>query len=173
MKGTETKTTGLKVRLAQPGDEGLILQLIKELAEYENLLNQVEATEAQVYKTLFETKYAEVLIGEYQNKPVSYALFFHNYSTFLAKPGIYLEDLYVRPEYRHMSFGKVMIASVAKLAIERDCGRMEWSCLNWNEPSLKFYKQLGAVTMDEWMTHRVTGDALVNLADLSNERKID
>jgi GNAT superfamily N-acetyltransferase len=166
MINIETKIPEFKVRLAQKGDQGIILGFIKELAGYEELLEQVEATEEMLYNTLFEKQYAEVLIGEYQGKAVCYALFFHNYSTFLAKPGIYLEDLYVQPEYRHFGFGKLMISNLAKIAVERDCGRLEWSCLDWNEPSLQFYKQLGAEVKKEWVTHRVTGMSLENLANL-------
>jgi len=160
----ETKIPEFKIRIAKDGDEGIILGFIRELAEYENLSDQVEATEEKLHNTLFVKKYAEVLIGEYNGSPVCFVLFFHNYSTFLTKPGIYLEDVYVKPEFRHLGLGKIMISKVAKIAVERDCGRMEWACLDWNEPSLQFYKRLGAKAMEEWVTHRLTGDSLLELA---------
>ncbi len=115
--------------------------------------------------SLFVRKAAEVIIGEYDGEPVGFALFFHNFSTFLGRPGIYLEDLYIRPEMRGRGYGKTLLAFLAKLAKERNCGRFEWWCLDWNEPSINFYKSIGAIPMDEWTVYRVTGQALDDLAD--------
>ncbi|MCB0360680.1 MAG: GNAT family N-acetyltransferase, partial [Bdellovibrionales bacterium] len=136
------------------------------LAEYERLSHEVVSSEADLAEALFgERPYAEVVIGEYKQSPVSFALFFHNYSTFVGKPGLYLEDLYVKPEMRGKGFGKVMLAYLARLARERGCGRFEWSVLDWNEPALQFYRSIGAVPMDEWTVQRLDGSALEQLAD--------
>ena len=116
-------------------------------------------------ESLFEKKAAEVIIGEYEGEPVGFALFFHNFSTFLGQPGIYLEDLYVKPEMRGKGIGKVMLSFLAKLAVQRNCGRLEWWCLDWNEPSIRFYKQMGAVPMDEWTVYRLHGKALAEVAE--------
>lgn len=148
------------IRTATENDLSLILQFIKQLAEYEKLLHEVIATEEILRKSLFEQKMAEVVIGEEDGKPVGFALFFHNFSTFLGKPGIYLEDLYVKPEYRGKGYGKKLLSHLAKLALERDCGRLDWSCLDWNEPSIKFYKSLGALPMEDWTVFRLTGESL-------------
>lgn len=154
-----------EIRGATEEDLPLILALIRELAEYERLSHEVSATEDGLRKWLFgEHQVAEVLIGESDETPVAFALFFHNFSTFLGKPGIYLEDLYVRPEYRGQGMGKAMLARLARLAKERGCGRLEWSVLDWNEPSIRFYEALGAVAMDDWTVYRVTGTALDDLA---------
>lgn len=146
--------TDFRIRFAEKKDVPLILRFIKELAEYEKMLDEVKATEADLAKYLFERKNAEVILGEYQDQPVAFALFFHNFSTFLGKPGIYLEDLYVKPEMRGMGIGKAMLSFLAGLAVERDCGRLEWSCLDWNEPSIGFYKHL---ERGRWMNGRCTG----------------
>lgn len=159
-----TKLEGFKLRFAEPEDVSLILKFIRELADYEKMSHEVVATEEALMESLFERKMAEVIIGEYRNKPVAFALFFHNYSTFLGKPGIYLEDLYVKPEIRGIGIGKVMLSFLAKLAIQRKCGRLEWWCLDWNEPSIQFYKHLGAVPMDEWTVYRVHNEELDELA---------
>lgn len=160
----DKKLEHFKIRFATIKDVSLILEFIRDLADYENMLHEVVATEEVLIESLFERKMAEVVIGEYKNKPVAFALFFHNFSTFLGRPGIYLEDLYVKPEMRGKGIGKVMLSFLAKLAIERKCGRLEWWCLDWNEPSIHFYKQLGAVPMDEWTVFRVYGEALKKLA---------
>jgi GNAT superfamily N-acetyltransferase len=155
----------IKIRFATSSDVLLILQFIKELAEYEQLLNEVVATEEILQETLFGSKsHAEVIIGYIDEKPVSFALFFHNFSTFLGKPGIYLEDLYVKPEARGQGIGKIMLAYLAKLAKDRKCGRLEWWVLDWNETAIKFYKSIGAKAMDEWTVYRVTNQALDDLA---------
>jgi GNAT superfamily N-acetyltransferase len=155
----------LEIRIATKDDVPLILSLIKELAEYERLSHEVVATEQVLGDSLFgERRVAEVLIGHHRGEPAGFALFFHNFSTFLGKPGIYLEDLYVRPRYRGMGFGKTLLRRVAKLAKERGCGRLEWSVLDWNEPAIGFYKSLGASPVSGWTVYRVTGEALDDLA---------
>ncbi len=160
-----TKIKNLTIRPATEDDVPVILSLIKGLAEYEKLAHEVVATEELLSATLFGPHpVAEVILGDYDGKPVSFALFFHNYSTFLGRPGIYLEDLFVKPEMRRRGFGKVMLAYVAYLAKERQCGRLEWSVLDWNEPAWKFYKSIGAVPMDQWTVHRVTGEGINRLA---------
>lgn len=161
----DTKIEGFKIRFATEVDVPLILQFIKELADYEKLLHEVVATEEVLMETLFENKDAEVVIAEYNNEPVGFALFFHNFSTFLGRPGLYLEDLYVKPEMRGKGFGKTLLAFLANLAKQRKCGRFEWWCIDWNEPSINFYKSIGAVPMDEWTVYRVHNDALTNLAN--------
>ncbi|CCD05145.1 TPA: N-acetyltransferase family protein [Legionella pneumophila] len=155
-----------KIRFAILSDVPLILQFIKELAEYEQLLHEVVATEDILQETLFGPKsHAEVVIGYLEEKPVSFALFFHNFSTFLGRPGIYLEDLYVRPEARGQGIGKMMLSYLAALAKNRKCGRLEWWVLDWNETAINFYKSIGAKPMDEWTVYRVTEQALDNLAN--------
>lgn len=160
----DTKLENFKLRFAEEKDVPLILQFIKELADYEKLLHEVVATEETLMNSLFKQKAAEVIIGEYENQPVSFALFFHNFSTFLGRPGIYLEDLYVKPEMRGKGIGKLMLSFLGKLAIERGCGRLEWWCIDWNKPSIEFYKSMGAIPMDEWTVYRVCDDALIDLA---------
>jgi GNAT superfamily N-acetyltransferase len=154
-----------RVREASEGDVPLILSLIRELAEYEKLSHEVVATEEGLRESLFAgRRYAEVLIAEHDGAPAGFALFFHNFSTFLGKPGIYLEDLYVRPEFRGSGIGKKLLVNLARLAKERGCGRLEWWVLDWNESSIGFYKKLGAVPMDDWTVYRVAGTALEDLA---------
>lgn len=157
-----------EIKAATVEDVPLILTFIKGLAEYEKLAQEVVATEEILKKTLFGPKpFAEVVIGYYQKQPVCFALFFHNFSTFLGRPGIYLEDLFVMPEFRGRGFGRKMLSFLAKLTRERDGGRLEWSVLDWNEPAIKFYKSLAAKPMDEWTMFRVTGEALDKLAEES------
>ena len=159
----------MNIRTATEEDVPLILRFIRELAEYERLAHAVIATDETIRATLFgNPRFAEVLIGEVDGDPFGFALFFHNYSTFLAQPGIYLEDLYVRPELRGHGYGRALLGRLAAIALERNCGRVEWSVLNWNEPAIRFYKSLGALPMDQWTVYRVTGDALGKLA--RNER---
>jgi Acetyltransferases len=143
-------------RLAKEKDIALVLTFIKELAAYEKLGHLVENTEELMYKALFVDKHVEVLLAEEDETPVGFALFFHNFSTFLGRAGIYLEDLYVRPAYRGKGYGKQFFKELAKIAEERNCGRIEWSCLDWNKSSIEFYKKLGAVPMDEWTVYRLT-----------------
>ncbi|WP_199242513.1 GNAT family N-acetyltransferase [Desulfosporosinus fructosivorans] len=160
----DTNLEGFKLRFAEINDVSLILEFIKELASYEKMLHEVVATEEILRESLFERKIAEVIIGEYENQPIGFALFFHNFSTFLGKPGIYLEDLYVKPEMRGKGLGRIILSFLAKIALDRKCGRLEWWCLDWNEPSVKFYKKLGAVPMDEWTVYRVDDEPLEKLA---------
>jgi len=161
-----THINGFEIRHAEKKDVPLIRALIRELAEYEKMLDEMVATEELLEKHLFgENRFVEVVLGYFNDAPVGFALFFHNFSTFVGKPGLYLEDLYVKPEYRGKGFGKLLLAYLAKLAVERDCGRYEWAVLDWNEPALKFYKTLGAKVMDKWLIHRVTGKELKNLAN--------
>ena len=154
----------LVIREATKKDVPLILSLIKELAVYEKLLHEVVATEDQLTEILFgQKKYAEVLIAIYDNENAGFALFFHNFSTFLGKPGIYLEDLYVKPQLRGKGIGKSLLLSLVKLAKKRNCGRVEWAVLNWNEPSIKFYKSLGAKPMNQWTVYRLSEDEVNSL----------
>jgi GNAT superfamily N-acetyltransferase len=157
-----------EIKPATVEDVPQILTFIKGLAEYEKLAHEVVATEEILRETLFGTKpYAEVVIGYYQNRPVCFALFFHNFSTFLGRPGIYLEDLFVQPEFRGKGFGRKMLSYLATLTKERNGGRLEWSVLDWNEPAIRFYKSLAAKPLDEWTMFRVTGEALDQLAEES------
>lgn len=157
--------TNFEIKSAAIKDTGVILEFIKKLAEYEKLLHEVTASEDDLKKTLFsDTSNAEAIIGYLDNKPVALAIFFHNYSTFLGKKGLYLEDLFVLPEYRNNGIGKKMLKYLAKLALERDCGRFEWSVLDWNEPAIKFYESIGAEFKKEWLITRVSGDSLKELA---------
>lgn len=160
-----TKLNKFTIRFAEEKDAALILEFIKGLAKYEKLEDEVVATKDILIKNLFQHKYAEVIIGEYDESPVAFALFFHNFSTFLGQPGLYLEDLFVKPEMRGKGIGKLMLAFLAKLALERNCGRLEWWCLDWNEPSIEFYRSMGAVPMDEWTTFRVDGQSLKSLSE--------
>lgn len=160
----DTTLSDFKLRFAEMDDVPLILEFIRELAIYERMLPDVVATEEALRESLFERKMAEVIIGELQGKPVAFALFFYNFSTFLGRPGIYLEDLFVKPEMRGQGIGEIILSFLAKLAIERKCGRLEWWCLDWNEPSVKFYRHLGAVPMDDWTVYRVSDEGLNKLA---------
>jgi GNAT superfamily N-acetyltransferase len=154
-----------QIKRATERDVPTILSLIKGLAEYEKLSHEVTATEEGLRHTLFgERPAAEVVLGYAGDQPVAFALFFQNYSTFLGKPGLYLEDLFVLPQWRGHGFGRQLLAHLAALAVERDCGRFEWSVLDWNEPAIRFYKSLGAKLMDGWSIFRVTGDGLQHLA---------
>ena len=154
-----------RIERATERDVPLILSLIKALAEYERMSSEVVATEAGLRETLFGPRpSAEVVIGYAGSEPAGFALFFHNYSTFLGKPGLYLEDLFVVPKFRGSGFGRALLTHLATLAVERGCGRFEWSVLDWNEPAIGFYKRLGATPMEAWTIFRVTGDALRALA---------
>lgn len=155
----------LVLRAATEADCALVLKFINDLAVYEKLDHTVVATEERVRESLFgERKYAEVVLAEWEGKPAGFALFFHNYSTFLAKPGLYLEDLFVEPGLRGKGIGKALLRKLAQIAVERECGRMEWAVLDWNEPSIQFYKSLGALPMSDWIINRLTGSALLSLA---------
>ena len=155
----------LSIREGERTDVPLIAELIRGLARYERLEDQVSMTEARLYATLFGSRrYAETLIAELDGEAVGFALFFHNYSTFLGQPGIYLEDLFVKPELRGRGIGKGLLAHLARLAKERGCGRVEWAVLDWNTPSIQFYRSIGAVPLSDWEIFRLTGDALDALA---------
>lgn len=154
----------LTFRFAEERDTPLILDFIKWLADYEQLLDQVVADEDTLADQLFRKKNAEVLFALEDGKEVGFALFFHNFSTFLGRSGLYLEDLFVLPEHRGKGYGKAILQKLAAIALERDCGRMEWWCLDWNKPSIDFYRSLGAEPMSDWTVYRLTGKTLNNLA---------
>ena len=154
----------LSFRTARPGDEALILHFIKGLADYEKMSDQVVATEELLGEWLFQKHAAEVLFAVADGKEVGFALFFHNFSTFLGRAGLYLEDLYVLPAYRGKGYGKALLQQLARIAVERGCGRLEWYCLDWNQPSIDFYLSLGAQPLNDWTTYRIAGDTLQNFA---------
>ncbi|WP_313529658.1 GNAT family N-acetyltransferase [Anaerotignum sp.] len=154
----------LDFRFANKSDVPLILQFIQELAEYEKMLDEVVATEALLEEWIFQQKKAEVLFAMVDGAEIGFALFFHNFSTFLGKSGIYLEDLYVKRDFRGHGYGKRILAELAKIAVARKCGRLEWWCLDWNQPSINFYLSLGAEPMKDWTVYRLTGETLHNLA---------
>ena len=158
----------LILRPAQPADCAQIFALIKALSEYEKLSHAVTGNAEQLKEHLFgASKFAEVVLAEADSQAVGFALFFHNYSTFLTKPGIYLEDIFVLPEYRQHGIGKALLKKVAQIAVERNCGRLEWSVLDWNEPAITFYNRMGAHMLEEWRICRVTGETLIQLAQES------
>jgi GNAT superfamily N-acetyltransferase len=153
------------IRAATPNDTPVIAELIRALAEYEKLSHEATFADDDLRDALFgDRPYAEVLLVEHEGDVAGFALFFHNFSTFLAKPGIYLEDLFVRPEHRGHGHGRALLTELARIAVARNCGRLEWSVLDWNEPSIAFYRSLGATPMDDWTTYRLTGPALRQLA---------
>jgi len=152
------------IRPATPQDATLILRFIRELAEFEREPDAVKATEESLRHALFDERSAEAVIAEQEGKPMGFALFFHNFSTWTGRRGIYLEDLYVTPEARGLGIGKALLRHIAALAVERGCGRFEWAVLDWNEPAIRFYDACGAESMDEWTVRRVSGDALLALA---------
>lgn len=158
----------IRIERATERDVPTILQMIRELADYERMSGQVVATEDGLRDALFKGSRpdAEVILAYSDDTPAGFALFFHNFSTFLARRGLYLEDLFVKPEFRGAGIGKRLLVELARIAVERGCGRFEWSVLDWNEPAIGFYKKLGAVPMDEWTIFRVSGDALVRLANV-------
>jgi GNAT superfamily N-acetyltransferase len=160
-----SETVPFRIEPATEQDVGLILRLIRGLAEYERLLHEVVTTEAELRESLFGRRPGpEVIIGYAGQEPVGFAVFFHNFSTFLGRSGMYLEDLFVVPEWRNQGLGRRLLAHVAKTAVERGCGRMEWAVLDWNEPARRFYRSLGARAMDEWTVFRLTGNALRQIA---------
>ena len=152
-------------RKAEREDVALILEFIKGLAAYEKMENEVVADEALLEEWIFDKQKAEVIFAVADGKEVGFALFFHNFSTFLGRAGLYLEDLFVKSEYRGKGYGKAILKKLAAIAVERGCGRLEWSCLDWNKPSIDFYRSLGAVPMEEWTVYRVTGETLKKLAE--------
>ncbi len=151
-------------RFAERKDTPLMLEFIKELADYEKMLQEVVADQATLEEWIFDKQKAEVIFALEGEKEVGFALFFHNFSTFLGRAGIYLEDLFVKPEYRGKGYGKALLKKLASIAVERKCGRLEWWCLDWNEPSIGFYLSLGAEPMSDWTVYRIAGDTLANLA---------
>lgn len=153
-------------RYAEKQDAGLILDFIKSLAEYEKMSNEVIATEDLLTEWIFDKNKAEVIFICENGIEAGFALFFHNFSTFLGRAGLYLEDLFVKPEFRGKGYGKALLKQLAKIAVERGCGRLEWWCLDWNKPSIDFYKSMGAEAMDQWTTYRISGDTLTELANL-------
>lgn len=153
------------IRFATEKDVGLILGFIKGLAEYEKMENEVTATPELLKEWIFEKKKAEVIFALDNGKEVGFALFFHNFSTFLGKSGIYLEDLFVLPEHRGKGHGKALLKELAKITVERGCGRLEWCCLDWNKPSIDFYLSLGAKPLDDWTIYRMTGETLIKFAE--------
>lgn len=155
----------MEFRYAERKDCALILQFIKELADYEKMLDEVVADEKALEEWIFEKQKAEVLFVMADGQEVGFALFFHNFSTFLGRAGIYLEDLYVRPEYRGNGYGKAILKKLASIAVERGCGRLEWWCLDWNRPSIDFYLSLGAEPMSDWTVYRIAGETLRKLAE--------
>ena len=155
----------MTIRTAAKEDVRKILDFIKKLAEYEHMSDQVVVTEDLLTEWIFKKQKAEVLFVCDHEKEVGFALFFHTFSTFLGRAGIYLEDLFVLPEYRGKGYGKALLKKLAQITVERGCGRLEWSCLDWNKPSIEFYRALGAIPMNEWTTYRVTGDTLVHMAE--------
>ena len=157
--------SGINFRYAGRSDVPLILRFVKELAEYEKLQDEVVADEKTLEEWLFDRQKAEVIFALEDGKEVGYALFFHNFSTFLGRAGIYLEDLYVQPEYRGRGHGKGLLKKLASIAVERGCGRLEWSCLDWNRPSIDFYLSLGAQPMSDWTVYRLAGSTLTELAE--------
>jgi GNAT superfamily N-acetyltransferase len=162
---TPTDPSTLLIRAATEADSSLILELILELAEYERLTAEVTASTEIIAENLFGTRpCAEVLIAELAGQPIGYALFFGTYSTFTGKPGIYLEDIYIRPDWRGRGFGKALLQNVAGIAVERGCARLEWSVLDWNQPAIDFYQSLGAVPLSEWQGQRLSGEALASVA---------
>ena len=158
-------STELKFRYAERKDASLILKFIKELAEYEKMSDEVIADEAMLEEWIFDRKKAEVIFASVEEKEVGFALFFHNFSTFLGRAGLYLEDLFVLQEYRGRGYGKAILKKLAAIAVERECGRLEWSCLDWNKPSIDFYLSLGAEPMSDWTVYRLSGNTLDKMAE--------
>jgi GNAT superfamily N-acetyltransferase len=149
-----------RIRDAEEPDVPLILEFIRGLAEYEHLLDRVEATEELLRQYLFRDRRAETIIAEWEHRPVGFALYFYHFSTFLGRPGIYIEDLFVKPEFRGKGLGKALFTRLGEITVKRNCGRLEWACLDWNEPSIKFYKSQGGRALDEWTTYRLSGEML-------------
>lgn len=171
MERTETRVPGFTIRPAREEDAGLILSLIRGLAEYEKMADAVETDVETLRKNLFERGQAQVIIGEAAGEAVGFALYFYNFSTFQGKRGLYLEDLFIRPEHRGRGYGSAMLAWLAKKAQEEDCGRFEWICLDWNAPALKVYRAIGAVPLEGWTIQRLTGDALSRLAEQAGPKE--
>jgi len=161
------KTTGFTLRPAEERDMPRLYELIRELATYEKILHDLMATEELLQQAIFERKVAEVLMAEYNGEPVGYAMYYYNFSSFIGLPGLYLEDIYIRPQYRGKGFGKITLAKLAQIAIEKNCWGMEWTVLDWNQPSVDFYESLGAVHRKGWLIYRLKDEALDNLAAMA------
>ena len=153
----------MEFRFARPEDAGLVLEFIRQLAEYEKMLPEVVATEQLLHRALFQDRRAEVIFALEDGVEVGFALYFHNFSTFVGRSGLYLEDLFVKPAYRGRGYGKALLKRLAKIAVERGCGRFEWVCLDWNQPSIDFYRSLGAVPQEEWTIYRLTAEKIDEL----------
>ncbi len=161
------------IRFAEEKDAPIIVTMIRELASYEKLEDNVQVTEALIEDTIFNRKAAEVLLVEYKRKVIAYAIFFQNFSTFTARPGIFIEDIYVKPNFRRKGIGRLLFSFIARLGVKRGYARMEWSCLDWNVSSVAFYKKMGAEALTEWTTYRLSGEALQKLGCLSNSNQTD
>ena len=168
-KNSNDDNNSFQIRFAVESDIPTIIGFIKELAEYENMLDDVIADEDILREWVFDKKKAEALIGEYNGASVGYVLFFHNFSTFLGRAGIYLEDIYIKPNYRGLGFGRMMLQRLASIAVERGCGRMEWNCLDWDEPGVQFNLSLDAEPLEGWTVYRLTGEALRKLATSNDQ----
>ena len=153
------------LRKAAPEDTALVLSFIKQLAVYEKMLDEVQTDEESLFQAMFVRKITHALIAEEDGQPIGFALYFFNFSTFVGRPGLYLEDVFIQPEFRGKGYGTAIFRELAKIAKEENCGRMEWTCLDWNEPSRQFYRKMGAVTMDEWTVHRFTEDTIRKIAE--------
>ena len=162
----QTNIPGCTLRFAHEQDNALVFSFIRKIAEYEKMSNDVVTTEEMLYDSLFVRRAAQVVLAEYEGKPVGFALFFHNFSTFTGRQGLYLEDVFVDPGMRGKGIGKVLLTFLARVAVERGCGRMEWTCLNWNKPSIAFYEKLGAKAMSDWSVYRLEGETLQKAAGL-------
>lgn len=165
LENSKAENSCFSIRFAEEKDAATLVSLIKELAVYEKLLPEVEADEQRIRESLFQRKVAEALIGEYDGQAVGYVIFYQSFSSFTACPGIFVEDIYVKPNLRGMGFGKMFFTFLAKLAVERGCARMEWTCLDWNVSSIAFYKKLGAQAMAEWTMYRLAGKSLMEMAN--------
>jgi GNAT superfamily N-acetyltransferase len=161
------KTTGFTLRPAEEQDMPRLYELIRELAAYEKILDDLKATEELLRQAIFERKVTEVLMAEYNGQPAGYAMYYYNFSSFIGLPGLYLEDIYIRPEYRGKGFGKFILAKLARTAIEKNCWGMEWTVLDWNQPSVEFYESLGAFHRKGWLIYRLKDEALDNLAAMA------
>jgi GNAT superfamily N-acetyltransferase len=166
-KSLNAKPDAFTIRFAEEKDAATLVALIRELAEYEKLLDEVKATKALLHESIFQRKVAEAIIGDYRGEAVAYAIFFHNFSSFTALPGIFIEDIYVKPHLRQKGFGKAIFRFLTKLAMERGCARIEWACLDWNTPSIAFYKKIGAEALTEWTMYRLAGKSLAKTAKRS------
>ena len=163
--GKEEIMEEVTFRQAKAGDEGLVLEFIRGIAQYEKMLDEVVATEESIREWMVEKKMVEVIFAEAEGDTVGFALYFQNFSTFVGRAGLYLEDIFVKPQYRKKGYGKAIFKKLAQIAVERGCQRFEWVCLDWNQPSIDFYRSMGAVPMDQWTVYRLSGDAIKKAAE--------